>query len=272
MSTADSDLGSPAKLPVWQTVKAGYGETTRNFGAFLTAAAVPFALSVTLAAVMAEAPERRSLTLLRSLLEIMIIAVFEVAWYRHLLLKSPEARPRLLPRPGRRLVPYLGYAWLLGAASFPALIAMEPFAEGPGSALQIAIVIVLVGAALYLNIRFTFAFIWIAVDESGRLGDSWRRTKGNGLRLLAALTLIAMLILGVLLVGIFLLELVFPDTMIMTRLGTTDAGSGLHWVSLTSGQALTYLLYGVSCAAFVQALRSLGGWTGDQREILERFD
>lgn len=270
--SVENDVLPSSKLPVWQTVKAGYGETTRNFGAFLTAAAVPFALSLTLAAVMAEAQERRSLTLLRSFLDIMIVAVFEVAWYRHLLLKSSEARPRLLPRPGRRLIPYLGYAWFLGAAFFPAFIAMEPFAEGPGSALQIAIVIVLVGAAFYLNIRFTFAFVWIAVDESGRLGDSWRRTKGNGLRLLAALTLIAMPILGAFLVGVFLLEFVFPDTMIMTRLGTTDAGSGLYWVSLAGEQALTYLLYGVGCAAFVQALRSLGGWTGDQREILERFD
>ncbi|WP_299398804.1 hypothetical protein [Pelagibius sp.] len=270
MTAADSALSPPPKLAIWPTVRAGFGETARNFRAFLTAAALPLALSLLVAAVMADAPERRSLTMLHSLLDIMIAAVFQVAWYRHLLLGTPEARPRLLPRPGRRLAPYLGYAWFLGALSFPALFVIELPEQGLGSTGQIIIAVLLLVFAFYLNIRFAFAFLWISIDEPGRLQTSWRQTRGNGWRLLIVFALTAAPILGAAAIGIVLTQIFFPDALPGLL---AEVASGVpFWIGLAAEQTLTYLLYGVSSAAFVHALQSLTGWTRNQQEILERFE
>ncbi|HIC82273.1 MAG TPA: hypothetical protein EYH07_00280 [Kiloniellaceae bacterium] len=270
MTAADNALSPPYKLAIWRTVKAGYGHTARNFGAFLTAAALPLALTLLVAAVMADAPQRRSLTMLHSLLDIMIAAVFQVTWYRHLLFGTPEARPRLLPRPGRRLGPYLGYAWFLGALSFPALFVIGPPGAELGSTSQIILAVLLLVLALYLNIRFAFAFLWISIDEPGRLETSWRQTRGNGWRLFIVFVLIAIPILGTAVIGIALTQIFFPEAL--PGLLAETASGAPFWIGLAAEQALTYVLYGVSSAAFVHALQSLTGWAGNQQEILERFE
>ncbi|NIA67988.1 hypothetical protein HBA54_05230 [Pelagibius litoralis] len=276
MST--TELSPPTKLPIWQTAKAGYSETYRNLRAFLTAAALPFALSLLLAATFADAPEGQGFTILHSALDILIVALFELAWYRHLMLQSAETRPRLLPRPGARLLAYLGYAWLLGLAFIPAMLTLEQPTGTEDTAstahgmllAQMAAVILLYIFALYLNVRLGFAFLWIAIDETGRLGESWRSTKDNGLRLLAVVMIVAAPFLGIAVIGSVVTATMFPD--VLTQLETPEAGGGPFWFGLVAEQTLIYIFYAVGSAAFVHAFSNLTGWSLNQKKILERFD
>jgi hypothetical protein len=271
MTAIDSALQSPAKVPVWRTAVTSYRETFDNFGAFLTAAALPCLLTLALGLFLPESSEVPGAGFMRFLLENLFVAAFELAWFRLLLLQTPEARPRLLPRPHRRLLPYLGYTLLLLLLHLPYVVFIykpENLVDAP--VFTYVLIGVLYLAAVYFNLRFVFVYLWIAVDAEGRLGASWRATRKNGLRLVIVVLAVGIPLLLVLIAGGTLLVVLFPEYAIEAEAGTADGW--LAWVDMTLTQILLFAYYGVSGAALTQAFCILTGWVSNRGELLERFE
>lgn len=255
------------RIPIWQTVKAGYRNAFGNFRVLLTAAALPIVISALLEATI---PEESAW--LRILPSFAAIALFEIVWLRFLLLPSPDTRPGFLPNPGRRFWPFFGYYLLLLLPYLPALF-FQHFAEkhdGPVPVLSIALIAVLYALGIYLGARFSFAFLWIATDAPQRLGASWRTTRKNGLRLIIALCLVAVPPL-LLLFGIGALATIFAPE-IAAQIEAGEFEGWVFWAVLLVGNVLLYLYYAVTCTVLVHAFSVLTGWNAVPQEILERFE
>jgi hypothetical protein len=159
------------KVPIWRTAKAAYRGTFGNLGALVTAATVPFALSLLIDLAL---PEQQGGTgFPRLLLSSLVVALFELAWLRHLLL-GREARPHLVPRLDRRLGSFVGYSLLLTLPVAPALFVQTVLEETSQAApiLFAALLVILYSVGSYLSARFSFVFLWIALAAPERLGAS----------------------------------------------------------------------------------------------------
>jgi hypothetical protein len=271
MTAIDSALPSPAKLPVWRTAVASYRDTFDNFGAFLAAAALPCLLTFALGILLPEDSGVPGAGFLRFLLENLFVAVFELAWFRLLLLRTPQTRPRLLPRLHRRLLPYLGYTLLMLLLHLPYVVFIyqpENLVDAP--ILTYVLIGVLYLAAVYFNLRFVFVYLWIAVDAEGRLGASWRATRKNGLRLMIVVLAVGIPLLLVLIAGGTLLVLLSPEYAVEAEAGTADGW--FSWIDMVLTQILLFAYYGVSGAALTRAFCILTGWMSNRGELLERFE
>ena len=275
MSNVTAEEPPLEKLPVWQVAKAGYRDTFRHGHVFGRAAAVPFLISVALAALAAGAIEdENQLLMVRTIPDTILISLFEIAWLRFLLLDTDEAAPGFLPRPGMRILPYIGYALLLALVYLPAILAflvLDQVSETEFVWIYwLGALLALFVLGVYLSLRFGFVYLWIAVDAPQRLRASWRRTRGNGLRLLVILFIIAAPAFLVSAASAPLLSLLSPQS---TASLLTDGPTGLLlWANLAVEQFITFLLYGLSAAAMVRAFSHLTGWSLDRRDILERFE
>ncbi|MFN4764777.1 hypothetical protein ACKGJN_16735, partial [Gillisia sp. Q332] len=109
------------KLPIWQTTKAAYRDTFGNLGVVATAAAVPFGLSVLVDIALPEDAAGAALAVIRLFLTTAVVALFEIAWLRRLLLEESTARPGLVPPIGRRFRVFVGYSLLLTVLYVPAI-------------------------------------------------------------------------------------------------------------------------------------------------------
>ena len=275
MSNVTAEELPPERLPVWRIVKACYRDTFRHGHALAKAAAVPLLISVAVAALATGAiADENQLLIVRSIPDIVLIAFFEIAWLRLLLLDRDEAAPGFLPRPGARIFPYVGYALLLSLFYAPAVFAFltsEAVSQTEAAWiywLVAALVLYVVG--IYFSLRLGFVYLWIAVDAPERLDASWRRTRGNGLRLLLILFIVATPIVFLAFASLPLLATLSPESAF--RLETNSATGVLLWTSVAVEQFITFLVYGLSAAAMVRAFSHLAGWSLDRREILERFD
>lgn len=272
MSVVEGEGPERPKLPIWQIVKSGYRETWRRPGALMSAAAIPFVLSVLLAGAVPVDEADSGRTLLRSFADAVPLAFFELAWLRFLLLRSPEDRPNLLPRPGRRLLPFVGYSLLLTALIVPSLLVGTIFEPQSASS-----TIVLQGAsatlffvAAYLGVRLQFVLVWLAIDAPGRLAASWRLSRGNGFRLLWAMMLIfAPFVIALFVFGVTLAALDHESAALFES-GAFQ--SQYFWTNIVVELAFTYAITAVSAAALIKAFSLLTGWVGDQQSILERFE
>lgn len=257
------------KVPIWRTTKAAYRDTFGNLGALVTAAAVPFALSLLIDLALPE--QQGGAGLLRLFLSTLVVALFELAWLRHLLL-GREARPRLVPRLDRRLRTFIGYSLLLTLLTVPALLLQTVLEETslPVPEILIVAVVILYAVGSYLWVRFGFVFLWIALDARERLGDSWRSTRSNGLRILIVLILVGLPLLLPLFGFGFFVGVVSPELGAQIENSTLE-GAPL-WVLLVAGNALLYLYYALSCAVVVGAFGVITGWLRHRNELLERFE
>ncbi|WP_299623153.1 hypothetical protein [Pelagibius sp.] len=264
-------------LPIWQIVKASYRDTFRHSRAFATAAALPFLISVILAALTTGAIEDQDQVLVvRIIPDSILVALFEIAWLRFLLLDTDAARPSFLPRPGARILPYVGYALfllLLSVPSYVTFLAFEQLADvrTPDWWVFLAATLLLYVVGIYFSLRFGFVYLWIAVDAPERLGASWRRTRGNGLRLLLILFIVAAPPFLLTLSSVPLLAVLSPESA--ARLDNNSATGLLLWTNIAVEELINYVLYGLSATAMVHAFRHLTGWISDRdRTILERFE
>jgi len=257
------------KLPVWRSAVGAYRDLFGNFRAFLTAAAVPFVLSCAIYLVSSPYAEDLAPQIATTVLETLPVTLFEIAWFRFLLIRGAETRPGLLPRPGRRLPRYLVYSLLLVLLNLPQILL--PAAPLPGlGPVAIAALFLLTTVLLgYFSLRFSFVLAWVAIDRPGGFGASWQATGGNGLRLLVAGTLVSLPIFF----AIGVLVALMPPTVTESLTPPADPASNLANAPLLLGTAaMTYALAAVVASLIARAFCLLTGWSPNRDELLERFE
>ena len=246
--------GPVDNLPVFATVNQAYRSVFTEFSGFARAALLPLLLSIVLAVPAQALSGSPPLALAFGLLAVAVpYTFFGVSWYRLLLLGPSEPPPPLFPRWGQRHWRFFRYALLLllagqvimtlvmsqVAGSLPQEGEVPPQAN-PGL-LLVALAVLLIMSTVML--RLSLVFPATAVDETYSLAFSWRHTRGQGLRLLAA-TMLA------------LLPLVMGGSILLGILAGGGAG-GL----LTLGESLIgYISLGVTMAIVAAAFRICAGW------------
>ncbi|MEQ9607391.1 MAG: hypothetical protein RLN99_06965 [Kiloniellaceae bacterium] len=252
--------------------KAAYLDTFGNFDAVAIAAAVPFGLSVLLDLTLPEESAGAALSMVRLFLTTAFAALFEIAWLRRLLLEGPTARPGLVPPISRRFGVFVSYSFLLTALFIPTLfldVVLVETAEASPVTFGIFIFVLYV-AASYLSVRFGLVAPWIALDAPQRLGESWRHTQKNGLRILIAHCLTALPL--ALLLGVFGIVIAAVSPELAARIEDGVFEGSAFWFVVIGGNALLYLYYALGCAVLAQAFCMLTGWQRGRRELLERFE
>lgn len=271
MTALETEANAGTKLPIWQTVKAGYRDTFGNFGAFLRAACIPFVLTLGLALALPE-DGGPAASILGAVLATVFAVLFELTWYRFLLLGPGTGSP-LLPRFDRTLWVFFGYTLLLMLPIAPAeglfLLLGSREETGPAALYVIAGVLYLLG--VYLSLRIGFSRLWIAVGATGRFGDSWRRTRKNGLRLLLAVGLLSLPLFVVVAAAGTLIVVFSPETAAQIEESGKFEGWP-RWADIVITQAGLFFFYGISCGALVRAFCVLTGWVSNREELLERFE
>lgn len=260
-----------SKVPIWRVVRAGYGAAWDNSDALARAAALPLLVSILLEGLIPE-DSGSAMGMLRIVASFVLAALFQIVWLRFLLLRSPETRPGVLNLPGKGFLPFLAYSLLLLIPYVPALFFQYTATkyDGPTPAITIALIIAFYAFALYLGIRFGFAFLWIAINAQQRLKASWRATRKNGLRILIAFGAVGIPLLALFFAGGVLASIISTDIAFQLETGVYD--NWLFWVMLISENVALYLYYALACTVMAQAFAILTGWNTGQREILERFD
>jgi hypothetical protein len=186
-------------LPVLQTVSAAYGFVFGNLRWFLRAALVPYVMSTLLFALQIQftAAENQGLSLFLVALGLLPYTLFAVSWHRLALLGPAAAVPPLVPPWRQRHWRFLGFFVLVTMiANFlvaPVVLLLSGLVLAGAEevpSLALALLVLSLGAIVYyLTLRLSFVFPAISVDERYGLVESWRHTAGQGLRLLAAMTL-----------------------------------------------------------------------------------
>lgn len=149
--------------------------------------------------------------LLQLVVTLYVTTKYAVRWHRYSLLGQDEYNfADIAPRP--RDWRYFGYGLLVGLSLGVVLsLALTLFSgvAAAGGGTSSLLVIVLVVATFYTIARLSLVFPGAAVDAAVTLGDSWRRTRGNGWRimLLMAVTTLPVGLLAELAPGIVPLSL-----------------------------------------------------------------
>ena len=219
-----------------------------------------------------------------SLLGVVPYCIFSVTWHRLVLLGPVAARPSLMPAWGGRHWRYLGYGILITIISYaillPAFIAIG-FATGAGGTSEVAVWPLLLGLALfliaffvtpYLFMRLSFVLAAVCLDERYGLGDSWRQTRGQGLRLFALGVLVSVpIIVASLALSSAYLSIYFAPLFDATTVPSPiDIGP-----SFLAFSFLLWIFYFVAIALIVTmisvAFRNCSGWISPTSQIVEVF-
>ncbi|WP_375593509.1 hypothetical protein ABWI00_15820 [Algihabitans albus] len=259
--SATPPSGPVARLPVFQTVADAYRFTLQRIGQVLTAAIVPFGISMSL--VVLNVGTGGTLSHFTMLLDLFAYAVFAVAWHRALLVGEA---PSLIPRLGYRqlrfwlmslLIPLI----LVGLVAVPAVV-LGYLAGGEASAVGLFL-LPLVLCGLYVAARFSFVFPASAVDERFGLGASWRTTAGNAWRLIGAYLLAS---LPMLLAVVVLLALSGPMLGFGGLLGGTGeavgpaTGGALGILAIVAFSVVNYIFAAVFVSLLSLSFRTCTGW------------
>ena len=273
-----------AHIPILRAFRLTHGIVFGNLGALLRAAAFPFLLSwVIFYSIVMPATTHPLLSILATLIALVPYALFAVAWHRFTLLGRKQALPALFPIWKRRHWRFYGYllamlALLLVAALpigllFALLASAQPMAMGKEQ-IPFAISIIVFGGVvfLYLSLRWSFVFPAVSVDEAYGLGDAWRHSRGQGLRLVFAV-LLCLLPIGLLSGAITLtVSLVyFGDMRLVTGESLVDntgalvegAEAALFADSLIT-QPLGYMMTALFVTLLSFAFRISTGWVPDE--------
>jgi hypothetical protein len=265
-------------LPVWQSVSTAYASLWQNLAALPKAAFLPFVLSLGLLFLFASiAPPEPAigdtstsesgggpLAFLRLLILVPYV-IFGVAWHRQILLGHTAGGPTLIPPWRSRHWRFLGYSFLLFAVSygvtqvlnstaaaypeaFGIAVPADDAAAGDAAMVALAVLVFLL-TTLYLTMRFVFVFPAVAVDEQYGLIHSWRHTRGQGLRLVAAFFLTAL--------PISLASLVVASAAWMLAGG---GSGGLAFFADLVNMAFGYVVTAVTIGLISTAFRHATGW------------
>lgn len=265
MSGQDGSGPPPQALqpvPIGETVRAAYRSVFGQLDLVARTAFLPFLLSLLL--VVTSNPV---LNLLIGLLRLIPYTVFAVAWHRVVLLGPRQAFPAFFPGWSRRHWRFFGYALAVLAITF-ALISVISVAataimlrqEGPDTAVGmvqeagsdaaglygavLAAAFLGLPLVLYITMRFSFVFPAVAVDESYRMADAWRHTRGQGVRLVFVMFLT--------LAPMMTLELLLFRAMAAGIIGSA--------VAYVIGNVLGYISLALSLSVISSAFRNSTGW------------
>ena len=224
------------KLPIGRTTREAWHRVFGSLGLLFKAAALPFALSMTLLLVSFAVGPSGWIAWPLMMLGFLPYTLFGVAWHRYTLLGPARGAFPLVPVWHRRHWRFLGYLITVALILYGAWIAIMFLGAGllgigtpdaPKATAILAAAIGLLVALPYLTMRLSFVFPAAAVDETYGLGHAWAHTRGQGFRLLAAFVLSALPVLVVLaLTGMLLGELFLSDS-------SPAAGSGADLVEIT---------------------------------------
>ena len=274
MAVLEIEAGARRRLPIWQTAKGAYRDTFANIPALAIAGALPCLMSILLDFAVADEADELPLQVLRLTITSVIGGLFECVWLRTLLLESSDAPARPLPPLNLRFARYIGYGLLF---TFPFGLMMVLRQVTGGTPTQHALALAL-GATfaityvilIFLYLRLSFVFCWIVTDFRATLMDSWRCTRGNGVRLLVAYLLVSMPLLALPFAFGIIIAMISPDFAQQFGSGTLEQDT--RWYLLIGGNIGVYLYYGVEAAFGARAFCTLTGWQSDRRELLERFE
>lgn len=199
MSQSTPPPGAIRALPIWPTVAEAYGRVFLHLGLVARAGALPFALSILLTGLGLSAMHSPLAGILIALASLVPYTLFGVSWHRVTLLGAPAAPPPLLPGWKQRHWRFLGYLAavilivyaliLVLSLAGGALLSLGTAAGGPGATTRIALLAAGGAIVFYVLLRLSFVFPAVAVDETYGLRHSWTHTRGQGLRLFAAMLL-----------------------------------------------------------------------------------
>ncbi len=288
MSVTAPPQAPVAQLPIWATVKATYRSVlAENLGRLPKAAFAPFLLSLALILVFAllfpgqfepatvgEEPHAGLADLVRALLGLVPYVIFAVTWHRLVLLGDA---PSWLPSWRRRHWRFLGYSLVLFGLAYLLLLALGlagtvalwALGSGPsGEEASVPMAVLSAAAALLLGLvvawtvlRLSFVFPAAAVDEGYGLGDSWRQTRGQGLRLVAILVLIVLPVYAALILLTGLIGLAIGLIARVSDGAASEAvGLAIFLVSASVGIVLGYIALALGVTFISTAFRTCSGW------------
>lgn len=200
MSQSTPPSAAVQKIAVTATVHAAYATVFGRLGPLVKAAVLPLALALAISMAALTMGERPVLEVGLVVLSFVPYTIFGVAWHRLTLLGADRAPPSALPAWRGRHWRFFGYAIAMQIIVQLIAVTAVPFVQalagGPqqvtsGSAFAMAALLLIVLSVPYVLARLSFVFPAAAVDERYGLHHSWSHTKGQGLRLIAALFLAA---------------------------------------------------------------------------------
>lgn len=283
MSQITPPAAAVSRLPVLTIVRHANAIALGQPGVLARAATLPFLMSMVIAGLTVTTPAFPLISLFLAVAGLAPYAIFGVAWCRFVLFGPAAGRPPLFPFWARAHWRYFGYLAALALIAFglviPPLLAVTFQAVVAASATDAASVLVvfvagelavILGVA-YLTVRLSFVFPAAAANETYTWRHSWAHTRGQGLRLLAAVVLSvapAITVLWILsaMFGLFsfpeidpavLREATGPDQVIGDYLAANAGRLAVAQVAMT---AMSYLVMGVAMAAIALAFRIGTGW------------
>ncbi len=253
-------------VPIGETIRTAYASVFGQIGLVAKTAFLPFLISAVLVVPSLSARDNLVLVVIVSLLRLVPYTLFGVTWHRLILLGSRAAPPVVFPGWQRRHWRFYGFALAITALT-TALVAVVSVASlgftgggaDPESAeLTMGVLVAILVAmllAIYFMLRFSFVFPAVAVEEPYGLGDAWRHTRGQGLRLMLVmfLALSPVVLLGWMVIGILVAPLTEPPGA-----GSLAVSGGV--IAYTLGTALGYLSLALSLSVISSAFRICTGW------------
>ena len=288
MSVTTPPPAPVTQLPIWATVKATFRSVlVENLGRLPKAAFAPFVISLALILVFAllfpgqfepaavgQEPHAGLADVVSALLGLVPYVIFAVTWHRLVLLDDP---PRWLPSWRRRHWRFLGYSLVLFLLAYLLLIVLGlvgtatlwalgggPSGEemsGPMAFLSAAAALLLGLIVAWTVLRLSFVFPAAAVDEGYGLGDSWRQTRGQGLRLIAIVVLIMVPVYAALIVLTGLIGFAIGLIAEFSGGAASEAvGLAVFLVSASVGIVLGYVALALGVTMISTAFRTCSGW------------
>lgn len=277
MSQITPPTAAIRKLPVSATAFEAYGRVFGNLQILARAAAFPFCLSFFLVGLAVLGRAQPVMAGLVAILGLAPYTIFGVTWHRVTLLGPQAGHPLLVAPWERRHWRFLGYLIAVTLISYGVAVTIMSLAltfapQGPEdqAVFALAALAVIVIIMAYLAVRLCFVFPAVSVDEEYRLGHSWRHTKGQGLRLLAALMLSALPFVLLIWVASYALDVLLfpaePEAMSGAQLPGPPATVSASAFALSQLiiVALNYVLMALMLSAISISFRSCTGWVPAQ--------
>ena len=266
------------KLPVMATVSEAYGRVLGNLALLARAALLPFLMTLALVVVSFPMAASPLLAGLAMILGFLPYTIFGVSWHRLTLLGPTAGAPPLVPAWARRHWRFLGYlaaVTLIGYGVAVMVLSIALTVAQPGAeVMPLAWSVVLIAGAFilaYVMMRLSFVFPAVAVDEAYRLRHAWTHTKGQGLRLLAAVLVTAVPMLAL----TWVLSALFGAFLVVETGATPDQYSAapeaqmesfiaenflVIFISQVVMAALNYVLMALLVSVVSVAFRTCTGW------------
>ena len=270
------------KLRIGATFAEAYSLVFSRLDLVLKAAAVPYLMTMGLAALSLKAQSNLNpwLLILITILGFLPYTLFGVAWHRLILLGPGVSPPRASPSWTRRHWRFLGYALVVTAIGYGLVIGVTLLSvlfaipmgqsgmftsESPKLFLFIAVVAVIGGVGfVYLMVRYSFVFPAVAVDESYGLGHAWTHTRGQGFRLIGLMILASLPMVAVAWILGMILSLFMTEGVNMMTGAMTEGFVEENFIPLVIFHAITnvpnYLLLAIMVSTISIAFRTCTGW------------